>query len=98
MNTRELLRKKRAEILAIAAKHGASNVRIFGSVARSEDKTTSDVDILVDMHGDRSLLDLVALKQDIEELLGRRADVLAEESISRYLRDRQSIIPRGEML
>ncbi len=88
MNTRELLRKKRAEILAIAAKHGASNVRIFGSVARSEDTTTSDVDILVDMHGDRSLLDLVALKQDIVELLGRRADVLTEESISRYLRDR----------
>ncbi len=88
MNTRELLRKKRAEILAIAAKHGASNVRIFGSVARGEDTTTSDVDILVDMHGDRSLLDLVALKQDIEELLGRRADVLTEESISRYLRDR----------
>ena len=88
MNTRELLRKKRAEILAIAAKHGASNVRIFGSVARSEDTTTSDVDILVDMHGDRSLLDLVALKRDIEELLGRRADVLTEESISRYLRDR----------
>ena len=82
MNTRELLRKKRAEILAIAAKHGASNVRIFGSVARSEDTTTSDVDILVDMHGDRSLLDLVALKQDIEELLGRRADVLTEESIA----------------
>lgn len=88
MNTRELLRKKRAEILAIAAKHGASNVRIFGSVARSEDTTTRDVDILVDMHGDRSLLDLVALKQDIVELLGRRADVLTEESISRYLRDR----------
>ncbi len=88
MNTRELLRKKRAEILAIAAKHGASNVRIFGSVARGEDKTTRDVDILVDMHGDRSLLDLVALKQDIVELLGRRADVLTEESISRYLRDR----------
>ena len=88
MNIRELLRKKRAEILAIAAKHGASNVRIFGSVARGDDTTTSDVDILVDKHGDRSLLDLVALKQDIEELLGRRADVLTEESISRYLRDR----------
>lgn len=88
MNTRELLREKRAEILAIAARHGASNVRIFGSVARGEDTTTSDVDILVDMHGDRSLLDLVALKQDIEELLGRKADVLTEESISRYLRDR----------
>ncbi len=88
MNTRELLQEKRAEILAIAAKHGASNVRIFGSVARGEDTTSSDVDILVDMHGDRSLLDLVALKQDIEELLGRKADVLTEESISRYLRDR----------
>ena len=88
MNMQELLISKRNEILAIATKHGASNVRIFGSVARGEDTATSDVDILVDMHGDRSLLDLVALKQDIEELLGRRADVLTEESISRYLRDR----------
>jgi uncharacterized protein len=88
MKTRELLKTKRAEILAIAARHGATNVRIFGSVARGEDTGSSDVDILVDMHSDRSLLDLVALKQDIEELLGRRADVLTEESISRYLRDR----------
>jgi predicted nucleotidyltransferase len=88
MNMQELLISKRNEILAIAAKHGASNVRIFGSVARGENTATSDVDILVDMHGDRSLLDLVGLKQDIEELLGRRADVLTEESISRYLRDR----------
>lgn len=88
MKTRELLKTKRAEILAIAAKHGATNVRVFGSVARGEDTGSSDVDILVDMHSDRSLLDLVALKQDIEELLGRRADVLTEESISRYLRDR----------
>jgi uncharacterized protein len=88
MNTRELLKSKRADILAIAAKHGASNVRIFGSVARGEDTDASDVDILVDMQRNRSLLDLVALKQEIEELLGRNADVLTEESISRYLRDR----------
>ncbi len=88
MNTRELLKTKRAEILTIATKHGASNVRMFGSVVRGEDTASSDVDILVDMHSVRSLLDLAALKQDIEELLGRRADVLTEESISRYLRDR----------
>ena len=88
MSTLEILRRNRAEILAIAARHGASNVRIFGSVVRGDDTGESDIDLLVDMAADRSLYDLVGLQQGIEALIGRRADVLTENGLNRYLRDR----------
>jgi len=88
MSTLEMLKKSRAEILAIAAKHGASNVRIFGSVVRGEDTEESDVDVLVDMAADRSLYDLVGFQQEIEALVGRKADVLTENGLNRYLKDR----------
>lgn len=76
----------REEILRIAARHGARNVRVFGSVARGEDRTDSDVDLLVEMADDRSLLDLVGLEQDLEELLGRNVDVLTDAAIHPALR------------
>ena len=76
----------REEILRIAARHGARNVRVFGSVARGEDRTDSDVDLLVVMADDRSLLDLVGLEQDLEELLGRNVDVLTDAAIHPALR------------
>ena len=60
------LERKRDEILGIAARHGARNIRVFGSVARGEDRPASDIDLLVDMASDRSLLDLVGLQQDLE--------------------------------
>lgn len=88
MSSFEIFKSKRNEILAIAAKHGAANVRIFGSVVRGEDTPDSDVDVLVDMDAGRSLYDLVGLQQDIETLLGRKADVLTEGALSRYLKDR----------
>lgn len=88
MSSFEIFKSKRNEILAIAAKHGAANVRIFGSVVRGEDTPDSDVDVLVDMDPGRSLYDLVGLQQDIETLLGRKADVLTEGALSRYLKDR----------
>lgn len=88
MNTLQLLRNKRVELLAIAARHGARNVRVFGSVVRGEDIEDSDLDLLVDMQEGRSLYDLVGLQQDIEKLLGRKADVLTESGINRYLKDR----------
>lgn len=88
MSTLEMLKKSRAEILAIAAKHGASNVRIFGSVVRGEDTEESDVDVLVDMAADRSLYDLVGFQQEIEALVGRKADGLTENGLNRYLKDR----------
>ena len=82
------LRQKRNDILRIAARYGARNLRVFGSVARGDDLAHSDVDLLVDMDPDRSLLDIVALGQDLEELLNRRVDVLTDVSLHPALRDR----------
>lgn len=79
---------KREEILRLAARHGAYNVRVFGSVARGEARPDSDVDLLVEMEKGRSLLDLVGLWQDLEEMLGRKVDVLTDGGLSPYLRDR----------
>ena len=80
------IKRNREEILRIIARHGARNVRVFGSIARGEDRTDSDVDLLVEMQDDRSLLDLVALEQDLEELLQRKVDVLTDESIHPAIR------------
>jgi uncharacterized protein len=65
-----MLRERREEILAAAARHGASNVRVYGSVARSEARPGSDIDVLVDVEEGRSLLDLAALHLELEDLLG----------------------------
>jgi uncharacterized protein with HEPN domain/predicted nucleotidyltransferase len=72
------LREKRQDIIRIAAEHGARNLRVFGSIARGDDRAHSDVDLLVDMDPDRSLRDVVGLGQDLEELLDRRVDVPAQ--------------------
>jgi predicted nucleotidyltransferase len=80
--------QNRDEILRIAARHGARNVRVFGSVARGEDRTDSDVDLLVEMESNRSLLDLVGLEQDLEDLLRRDVDVVTDASIHPDLRPR----------
>ncbi len=83
----DLLRENRAEIRRIAASHGATNIRVFGSAARGEARPDSDIDFLVDLERGRSLLDLIAIKQDIEDLLGRRVDVVVERSLSPYIRE-----------
>lgn len=86
---RDLLITERAEeIRRIAREHGARRVRVFGSRARGEASESSDLDLLVDLEPGRDLLDLVALKQDIEGLLGCRVDVVEEEGLSAYLRQR----------
>jgi predicted nucleotidyltransferase len=82
-----MVQNKRDEILRIATHYGASNVRIFGSAARGEAGPKSDVDVLIRLEPGRSLLDIVAIKQELEELLGRKVDVLTESSISPYLRE-----------
>jgi hypothetical protein len=79
---------RRDDINRIAAAHGARNVRVFGSVGRGESTSSSDLDLLVDMSEGRSLLDLVALGADLEEALGVAVDVVTENSLSPYLRDR----------
>ena len=84
----DALLKARDEILAIAQRHGASNVRVFGSVARGEAGPDSDVDILVDLELGRSLLDHAQLQIDLEDLLGRNVDVLPSRGLRPHLRDR----------
>lgn len=84
----ELLKSKRTEILAIAAKHGAHNLRVFGSIARGEARPESDLDILVEMEPGRSLMDHIALTQALEDLLQRKVDVVSERALHWYIRDR----------
>jgi uncharacterized protein len=88
MKIEELLKSKRQEILAIAARHGAHNVRVFGSVARGEAKPESDIDILVEMESGTSLMDHVTLMQDLEDLLERKVDVVSDRALHWYIRDR----------
>ncbi|MFQ5846849.1 MAG: nucleotidyltransferase family protein [Candidatus Methylomirabilales bacterium] len=88
MTVEELLRSKRDEILRIAAKRGARNVRVFGSAARGEADGASDIDLLVDLEPGRSLLDHTELILDLQELLGHKVDVLTENSIYWLLRRR----------
>ena len=87
MEISKLLRDKRADILRIAAAHGAREVRVFGSAARGELAPDSDIDVIVKLHPGHSLLDLVAIKQDLEDLLGRKVDVVTEAAISPYIRE-----------
>lgn len=82
------LRARREEILGFAAEHGARNVRVFGSVVRGESDASSDVDLLVEMEPGRSLIDLVGLWQDLEDMLGTHVDVLSDGGVSPHLRER----------
>jgi predicted nucleotidyltransferase len=95
MDKREVLKAKREEILRIAARHGARNVRVFGSVARGEADAESDVDVLVDMESGRSLLDMGGLLMDLQDLLGCRVDVVTERGLRERIRERvlQEAIP-----
>ncbi|MFQ3645850.1 MAG: nucleotidyltransferase family protein [Anaerolinea sp.] len=76
--TLEALRARRAEILALAARYGVSNVRVFGSVARGEATPTSDVDLLVTANAGTSIFDVVGLWLDLQELLGCRVNVITD--------------------
>src|SRR5438874_6207930 len=88
MSYDELLQSKREEILRIAAKYGAYNVRIFGSVARGEADSESDIDFLMNMEPGRSLFDLGGLLSDLEDLLGCNVDVVTEDGLRDRIRDR----------
>ncbi len=88
MELNQLLEQKRDEILRVAAKHGAHNVRVFGSVARGEADSLSDIDLLVRFDPERSLLDHAALWLELQELLGCSVDVISEGAIRPRLRER----------
>jgi hypothetical protein len=82
--TLEELRRQRDRIVALAERHGARNIRVFGSVARGQSTPGSDVDLVVDFERGRSLMDHGELMMDLEEALGCRVDVVS----ARGLRDR----------
>ena len=88
MNVRTLLNIKRKQILALAAKHGVRKIRVFGSVVRGEAREDSDVDFLVDVGPDHSPFFPGGLVVDLEELLGRKVDIVIEGGESPYLRER----------
>ena len=88
MTINQLLREKREEIKRIAAKHGATNIRVFGSAARGEARASSDVDLLVDTTPDTSSWFPAGLVVDLEEILGCKVEVVTEKGLSPYLKDR----------
>lgn len=83
----ELIYGHRAEIMRIASRFGVHNIRLFGSFARGDSRPGSDIDFLVDLDPGRTLLDLIGVKQELEDLLGRSVDVVTERSLSPYIRD-----------
>lgn len=88
MKLDKLVEQEREQILQIANRYGAKRLRLFGSVPRGESTDKSDVDILVEFEPERSLLDHIALIQDLEELLGCKVDVVNEKALHWYIRDK----------
>lgn len=88
MMTQEIIREKRSAILEIAARYGARNVRIFGSVARGDATESSDLDLIVRFDPGRSLLDHGGLIMELRELLGVKVDVIDEEAMRERFRNR----------
>ena len=84
----ELIKKKREDILRIARKHGARNIRVFGSFGRGEADEQSDIDFLVEMEAGRSLLDMGGLAMELKELLGREVDVVTDRGLNKRIRER----------
>lgn len=82
-----MVEKHRREIHRLCALHGATEIRLFGSAARGDDVPGSDLDFLVTFQASRTLLDHVALRQDLEDFLGVRVDVLTPGALSPYLRE-----------
>ncbi len=82
-----LLKKHKKNIEESARNHGIRSIRVFGSFARGEENEESDIDLLVELEPNRSLFDIISLKYDIEDLTGRRVDVVTTGGISPYLVD-----------
>jgi uncharacterized protein len=86
MSLRDDLHLRRHDLLRLAAEHGAFNLRVFGSVARGEERPDSDVDLLVDLADDRGFSDYLALAEELERLLGRKVDLVLARSLSPHFR------------
>ena len=87
MDLQILLKQKRVQVLETAARYGAYDVRVFGSIARNDANDASDIDILVNMEPGRSLMDLGGLLYDLRELLGIEVDVVTEKGLRARIRE-----------
>ena len=88
MGINEIIGNNREQIFALAAKYGASKVRVFGSVARGDADEKSDIDFLVELESGRSLFDLGGLLYDLQKLLGRHVDVITSAGLRPRIRER----------
>ena len=86
--TLDTVRQKRKDILEVARAHGLVNIRVFGSLSRGEGSLHSDIDLLVDLERGRSILDLGGASIKLQELLGRKVDIVTERGLHWYLRDK----------
>jgi predicted nucleotidyltransferase len=88
MTLRQLIEERRDDIVSIAARHGARNVRLFGSVARGEDGPDSDVDLLVDTGPTTSSWFPAGLILDLEQILGRPIEIVTDQGLSPLIKER----------
>ncbi|MBI5362716.1 MAG: nucleotidyltransferase family protein [Planctomycetes bacterium] len=83
----DALAPHRARILELARRHGVRRLRVFGSFARGTAREESDLDLIADLEPDRTLFDLGAFGMDLEELLGRRVDLVTEPALHWSIRE-----------
>ena len=88
MTPLELLQERKDDIRQIAAKHGAYNIRVFGSVVRGEARPESDIDLLIEKGPTTSSWFPAGLVLELEEMLGRRVEIVTEKALNPHLRDR----------
>lgn len=81
----KLIQKNRQEIIRIVKAHGANTLQIFGSFASGDDQPESDIDLLVELEAGRSLLDMIAIKHEIEDITKRKVDIVTKASLSPYI-------------
>ena len=90
------IQQKKAEILRLARKYGAENIRVFGSVVRGTASSDSDLDLLIRLAPERSLIDRIAFMQDLEALLHVKVDVVNEKALHPTIR--KKILREGKPL
>ena len=86
MKTLEFLRQNREKIYEIAEKYGVSNIRVFGSVARGEDKKGSDVDLLASIGKKTSLMNLVRLEKFLEKETGKKVQIISDKAVNKHIK------------
>ncbi len=84
----EELRAQKAEIEALAAEYGISNIRIFGSVARGEEREDSDVDVLIHIDAGKTYFDLIRFENDLKEKWNKDVDVISDRGLYHYIKDK----------